>query len=254
MRQSQRILAVVNDRALYEKVAKPLDRSSFEVNRVPSGAGALILVGNLRYDLILIEAPLPDLDLPDFLAAVRTIDSPCSGSSVVVLAQTEEAGFLSDSVLDESVSVAPASAQASELQSKISQSLGSAARSAARILVQIEADLDEGVVQRVGQTANLSETGMLLTGTRSIPVGSRVDVTLELPGDPRTLTLAGEVVRHASKEVEQVTGIGVRFQDVGDETAERLREFVSERQKGAGADPDDQPQKLDLNEPAGSAG
>ncbi len=228
MRQSQRILAVVNDRALYDKVAKPLTRSSFEVNRVPSGAGALILVGNLRYNLILVEAPLPDIDLQSFVAAIRTFDSPCVGSSVVVLARNEEAARLSDALSGDDVLVVAASAEPAAVQSAISQALGVAARAAARLLVQLDAALEEGRLQRVGQTANISETGMLLSGTPPIPHGSRVRLTLELPGDPRTLSLSGEVVRHTSPEAESVTGIGVRFVEVAADSGARLREFLAQ--------------------------
>ncbi len=253
MRQSQRILAVVNDRALYEKVAGPLERSSFEVNRVPSGAGALILVGNLRYDLILLQAPLPDLDLPDFLAAVRTIDCPCAGSSVIVLARDESVADPASTSLDDSVTVMPASVETAEIQSQISQSLGVAVRAATRIVVQIEAHLEEGVIQRVGQTANMSETGMLLTGAPTLPIGAGVDLTMELPGDPRPLTVSGEVIRHAAPEVENVTGIGVRFVNVSSETAERLREFLAARRDQT-LDAEDEAMALDLDEQAGSAG
>ncbi len=253
MRQSQRILAVVNDRALYDKVAKPLTRSSFEVNRVPSGAGALILVGNLRYNLILVEAPLPDLDLGSFVAAVRTIDSPCVGSSVVVLARNEDAGRLSERWAGDGVSVVAASAEPAELQSAISQALGVAVRSSARLLVQLEADLEGARLKRVGQTANISETGMLLSGTPPIPQGARVRLTLELPGDPRTLSLTGEVVRHASPEVESRSGIGVRFIEVAADSGTRLREFLDEVRAQSEDAREDQP-GADLGEPAPATG
>ena len=250
MRQSQRILAVVNDRALFDKVAHPLGRSSLEVNRVPSGAGALILVGNLKYDLILVEAPLPDLDLAQFIAAVRTIDSPCSASAVMVLAQTAEAADLS-ATLGEDVTVLAAKADVPELHSTISRALGVAVRARSRVVVQIEAALDEGPFQRVGQSANLSETGLLLTGTPSLPIGVPVKLTLELPDDPHPLRLAGEVVRHATPEVDDLSGIGVRFLDVSNESAERLRKFVLEQRA---REQDSGGPALELDQPAGSAG
>ncbi len=253
MRQSQRILAVVNDRNLYAKVSKPLDRSAFEVNRVTSGAGALILVGNLRYDLILVEAPLPDLELQDFIAAVRTFDSPCVGSSVVVLAQSPDAANLSDLVLEDDVTVVAASDDAADLHSRISHSLGVAVRASARVLVQIEAHIEGGTLQRVGQTANISETGVLLTGTPPIPLGARVDLRLELPDGGRELDLRGEVIRHASPEVENVTGIGVRFLAVEGEMTQRLRAFVRSC-KALEAESGDSVLDLDLEESAGSVG
>lgn len=229
MRKSQRILAVVNDRELYDKIAHLLDRSSFEVNRVPSGAGALILVGNLRYDLILVEAPLPDLDLQDFVAAVRTLDSPCAGSSVLALGKTEDACNLGDTLIGDDIAVLPASAEPDEIQSTISKSLGVAVRTAARLLVQIDAQLEEGSFQRMTQTANISETGMLLSAAPPIALGSEVKLSFELPDDPRSLTITAEVVRHASAEVENISGIGVRFVQFESDSGTRLVDYLRGR-------------------------
>jgi CheY-like chemotaxis protein len=235
MRKSQRILAVVNDRELYDKIAHLLDRSSFEVNRVPSGAGALILVGNLRYDLILVEAPLPDLDLQDFVAAVRTLDSPCAGSSVLALGKTEEACNLGDTLVGDDIAVLPASAEADEIQTTISKSLGVAVRTAARLLVQVDAQLEEGSFQRMTQTANISETGMLLSGAPPIALGTEVRLAFELPDDPRTLVITAEVVRHASQEVENLSGIGVRFLQFETDSGTRLEDYLRGRVADPGA-------------------
>lgn len=229
MRKSQRILAVVNDRELYAKLAHLLDRSSFEVNRVPSGAGALILVGNLRYDLILVEAPLPDLDLQDFVAAVRTLDSPCAGSSVLALGKTEEACNLGDTLLGDDIAVLPASADADAIQTTISKSLGVAIRTSERLLVQVDAQLDGGSLQRMTQTANISETGMLLSGAPKIALGSEVSLSFELPDEPRPLAIAAEVVRHASPDVENISGIGVRFMRFETDSQTRLVEYLRGR-------------------------
>ena len=227
MKTSQRILAVVNDRALYKKVADLFDRSSFEVNRIPSGAGALILIGNLRYDLIVVEAPLSDLRLPDFITAVRTLDSPCSGSPVLVLAQGESARPAEALTQGEDVDVISAESDFQEIQAAVSQLLGVAVRSATRILVQLHARLGEGTFKRVGQSANVSETGMLVTGTPELPFVCEVELEFELPGDSRPLAAKAQVVRHASPEVENVSGIGVRFSEISAETAVRLREFLA---------------------------
>jgi CheY-like chemotaxis protein len=252
MTKSQRILAVVNDRELYEKVAHLLGRSSFEVNRVPSGAGALILVGNLRYDLILVEAPLPDLDLQDFVTAVRTLDSPCAGSAVVALARSEEGLDPRDTVQGDDFAVLEATADPDEIQKTISKSLGVAVRTATRLLVQLDTHLEEGNFQRKTQTANISETGMLLTGAPPLPLGSQVRLAFELPEDPRPLTMTAEVVRHASPELEKVSGIGVRFLQFETDSGTRLAEFLRCRIGEHGAETTEH--KEELGDVAPSAG
>lgn len=253
MRRSQRILAVVNDRALYKKLAHLLDRSSFEVNRIPSGAGALILVGNLRYDLIVVEAPLPDLDVQSFLNAVRTLDSPCSASSVLILTQGAEELDISDSLLGDDMAVLPSDSEDRVMQSTASQLLGVAARSAARLLVQLHARVGEGSFKRVAQTANISETGMLLSGAPELPLKSKLELEFELPGDSRPIQATAEVVRHASPDVENLTGIGVRFLEMSAEAAERLKDFLEVR-LGQRAGDQTADEDLDLDEVAPSAG
>lgn len=226
MTSNKRILAVVTDRELYEKVANLLNRASLEVNRVPSGAGALILVGNLRYDLILVEAPLSDLGLQDFVAAVRTLDSPCAASSILVLTRDQEAGQLSGALLSDEVIVLPATAESSDIQREISRVLGVALRTTTRLLVQLETETDDGSKRRMGQTVNLSETGMLLSGIRA-EIGSQVRLTFSLPGDSREIVSTAEVVRRTQPEVEKVSAIGVRFVELEAEAAGRLRDFVN---------------------------
>ncbi len=256
MRQSQRILAVINDRALYQKVAQLLDRACFEVNRVPSGAGALILVGNLRYDLIVVEEPLPDLDLRDFLAAVRTLDSPCAASSVAVVARTQEAADLCKHLAEDGVNVANASADPKALQRALSQALGVAARTSARLLVELKAKLDDGALQRMAQTANLSESGMLLSGAPLIPIGSHVELSFELPNDSSQIKVEAEVVRHTAP-AERVTGIGVRFTQIATDAGRRLKEFLEvqlaeEATAPEGAENDKSDEELDTAAPKGA--
>lgn len=231
MKKSKRILAAVRQRDLWDRVAKLLSRSSFEVNRVPSGAGALILVGNLRYDLIIVEAPLSDLDLQEFVAAVTTLDSPCAGSSVLVMAR-DESVRLSRSLSGGQVVILPIDASRDDLQKSVSQLLGVAIRTAARLLVQIETEMESGSSNVVAQTVNLSESGMLLRSAPLAPVGSEARLTFTLPGDGDAIVARAEVVRHSAPELELVTGIGVRFIDLPAEARARLRDFVDGREAG----------------------
>lgn len=233
MKETKRILVAVRRRELWDQIAGLLGRSGFEVNRVPSGAGALILVGNLRYDLIIVEAPLPDLDLQEFVAAVRTLDSPCAGSSVLVMARDESVG-LSSALSGDRVVILPADTERERLQKSVSQLLGVALRTAARLLVQIETEMENGTSARVAQTVNLSESGMLLRSAPLAPIGSEVRLTFALPGDPAEIVARAEVVRHTAPELELVRGIGVHFVELPAETVERLRSFVNGRETGPG--------------------
>jgi c-di-GMP-binding flagellar brake protein YcgR len=139
------------------------------------------------------------------------------------------------------------------MQSTASQLLGVAARSAARLLVQLHARVGEGSFKRVAQTANISETGMLLSGAPELPLKSKLELEFELPGDSRPIQAIAEVVRHASPEVENLTGIGVRFIEMSSEAAERLQDFLEVRlgQRAGDQSSDDD---LDLDAAAPSVG
>ncbi len=232
MPDNRRLLAVVTDSGLFGKLQGLISRSSFDINRVPSGTGALILAGNLPYDLILIESPLPDLDLQDFLAAIRTLDSPCAASAVLILHHDAELR-LAETLKSDLVATLPAASPELELQKTLSNLLGVAARASRRLLVRVEAETG-GDPGRLLQTENLSETGALLRGGTAIAEGSRLRLGFSLPGDGSRIHATAEVVRHAGPPSEAVSGIAVRFLDIEGDGRDRLRDFVAETAQRAG--------------------
>jgi len=223
----KRILAVVTDLMLFRKLEALFRRASFEVNRVPSGAGALVLIGNVRYHLVVAGLPLPDLGLQEFLASLRAIDSKGDESPIVILAPRRDVPALSKVLDGKLLRVVPEDAGEKELQRAVSEVLGVAARTATRLMVQMEVEI-EGVRQRrVVQTHNLSDSGMLLRASEPPPVGSTVQLLFRLPDDSHAILLEGEVVREADPKVEKVRGFAVRYTRVRGDDLDRLRSFVT---------------------------
>ncbi len=226
MAKKKRILAVVGDRNLYLKLEKLMNREAFEVNRVPSGAGALVLTGNLQYDLILLEAPLPDLGLQQFLSAIRTLESPCAASAILVLARDEHVGPLAIALDGDFVETISSSADEAQMQKAVTAVLGVAARIGSRVLVEIEVVLEGVTSRKVCQTENFSETGVLLRSTMPPEIGSRLRLSFSLPSDARPIVADGQVVRFTDPERETTRGMAVRFLCFEEDGRERLREFV----------------------------
>jgi DNA-binding NarL/FixJ family response regulator len=223
----KRILAVVTDLMLFRKLEDLFRRASFEVNRVPSGAGALVLIGNVRYNLVVAGVPLPDLGLQDFLASLRAIDSKGGESPIVILAPRQDVPALSKVLEGKLLRVVPEDAGEAELQRAVSDVLGVAARTATRLMVEMEVEI-EGVRQRrVVQTQNLSDSGMLLRASESPPVGASVQLLFRLPEDNHAVLIEGEVVRQADSRVERVRGFAVRYTRIKGEDLDRLRSFVN---------------------------
>ena len=148
MTTSMRVLTVLSDSKLSDRLQGVFSRRSTEVNRVPSGAGALILTGNLSYDLIVVELPLSDLAVEDFLGSIRTLDSTSTNSPVLILADDEDAAAINTAVTDELVKALPKQANGSDLHAAISDLLGVAYRHSLRVMVQIEVGLENGISTR----------------------------------------------------------------------------------------------------------
>lgn len=223
----KRILAVVTDLALFRKLEDLFRRASFEVNRVPSGAGALVLIGNVKYSLIVAGMPLPDLGLKEFLSSLRAIDSESGGSPIVILAPEADVPALSKALHSDLLRVVSETAAEGDLQRAVSEVLGVAARTSTRLLVEMEVGLEGSPQRRLVQTQNLSETGMLLRASAAPPVGTPVQLSFRLPDDDHPMVLEAEIVREAEVNKESVRGFAVRYTRVQPEDLERLREFVN---------------------------
>jgi DNA-binding NarL/FixJ family response regulator len=223
-----RVLAVVPNQQLSEKLEELLSRRSIEINRVHSGTGALILTGNLRHDVIVIEEPLPDLPLEEFLSSIRTLESTCSNSVVLVMADDRDVGKLVKRLDGELAQVISKEAEDSSIQIALSSLLGVAARLNTRMKVQLEVGLDEGNATRVFDSQNVSETGILLRGGRAIPVGSPVRFEFSLPDEREPILGTAVVVRHAM-EKENSAGIALQFVDLSRDAAKRLSNYLEEK-------------------------
>ncbi|HEY8039546.1 MAG TPA: TIGR02266 family protein [Polyangiaceae bacterium] len=77
-----------------------------------------------------------------------------------------------------------------------------------------------------GLTENFSESGLFVATDEALPVGSRVDLTVDLGDGLPPLSIKGEV-----RWIRRVVpgGVGVRFEDVGPLERQRIQSFLSRR-------------------------
>lgn len=97
-------------------------------------------------------------------------------------------------------------------------------RHGTRVPVQIwveEATDRELYFQR---SANISAGGIYLENTIPHPVGTRVTLRFLLPGDKDRLEVRAEVVGAIAGEEEM--GMGLKFVDLGEREATRIRRYV----------------------------
>ena len=220
-----KVLAVISNQSLLAKVESLMRRRTLEVNHVSSGAGALVLAGNLRYELLVLQVPLPDLDLDELLSEMQALDSTTQHAGFLVLSTD---GVAPESLFrrhqSEMIKVVAADADAVTIHDAISELLGVAARRSARLLVHVEVELTEGSAMRLYQSQNLSESGILLRGGTKLEIGSKVGFELGLPGGDAVRGHA-IVVRHTTPK-EQVVGAALRFLDLEPTQLSKLRNFV----------------------------
>ena len=229
MESTKKILAIITRDPLFEKMEPVFKRASMEVTRATNGTRSLILATNVRYDLLVAEYPLPDLSIVDFLEILQSPTLANADSPVVLLTKDDYVEDLAAQIDSERVEVLPVGASAEALQRYVAASLGVAQRKADRLLVQLQLAVETGNLLRACQTSNVSESGMLIHTSRRAPVGSEVEVTFHLPGDPRPIDGVVKVVRHTIPGNEKTQGMGVTFVRLPEGARERLRDYVQGR-------------------------
>ena len=223
MKIPPRVLAVIANRDLLSKIDPIFRRRSFEVHHVPSGASALVVAGNVHYDVIVLESPLLDLELRHFLAALGSIDSTSDGTSLLILGSEPEPAATGSS--GPPIQFLPTDSEPLKIHRALSDLLGVAARRTSRLLVQIDVSLEGGSCLRVLPSQNLSQSGILLRGGLQLEVGEKVSFKFSLPGDKAAIEGDARVVRHTGKH-EATVGTAIEFLQIAQEHRERIAEFV----------------------------
>lgn len=226
MRPSRNVLAIGLSQEEFQRLVPFLDRQSFDVDRFPSAVGALELTANVTFELLLVRFPLRDMDLPRFLAEVRRQGSPCSRSSLLLLATeaklTDAQTFIGRGA-NRALSLA---ASATEIQESVSSVLDVAPRKAARFMTRLEIRIGGATDMVLCQTDNISASGMLLRSDRRYELGTQIDFVFTLPGDPRPMSGVAEVVRHTRFEEGPSLGLGMRFLSFSGDSQRRFESFL----------------------------
>ena len=98
-------------------------------------------------------------------------------------------------------------------------------RRASRANVVIAVEVRDGHGFSLFSTRDLSAGGVYFDRAIPHPVGSRVQLSFQLPGDARTIRCSGEV---ANVPDSSTYGMGIRFLDVSPPDAQRIETFLKE--------------------------
>ena len=228
MTEQQRILTIVLSRDLFDKLAPFLGRETLDISTATNGKGSLVLLRNLSFSLIVIEHPLPDMDLAKLMGEIRGPGSRCNETPVLVLTR-EDPAALTEIYGDPLMTFHTLFDEADALLMLTANRLGVAARRASRLLVQIKVELGAARIMRACQSVNISESGLLLRTERPLPLETEVDLRFSLPYGTRAIQTQGRVVRYTDPDAEGLVGLAVHFDSIGDEDREAIATFIADR-------------------------
>lgn len=225
---NRNVLAIGVSPAEFERFVPFLARESFEVDRFPSGVGALELITRVPFEMLLVRFPLPDMDLASFLSTVRQTGSPCHGASLILLTasshERDAQRFIGQGA-NRSISL---EASADTIQESVSSLLHVAPRKAARFLARMEIRIGGAKDMLLCQTENMSATGMLIRTDKRYEIGTQVEFEFSAAGDPRPLRGVAEVVRHTVLGRDRVGGIGMRFLSFAGDSQLRFERYIEQ--------------------------
>ncbi len=210
----------------FDHVAPFLGRGEFDVDRFPTGTGALEITTRVSIAVLLVRYPLPDLEIADFLDRIRQPESPCRRSPVLLLTGGERIEEASAYIGRGANRVVDIETAQPEIQQELSGLLDVAPRKAARFLARLEIKLGGAKDMILCQTENFSGTGMLIKTERRYEVGTQLGFEFSLEDDHRPITGVAEVVRHTLIGRDEVGGIGVRFLSFAGDSQRRFESFL----------------------------
>jgi len=222
-----KVLVLGLDGPLFQRIEPLLSRTYFTLARLPGGEGGVHLSSRVAFDLIIVANPLSDMGFADFVGAIRQKDGLSARSSLLVLTEggrVEEARRVLDKGSDLVLSVDEPWKLLEDVASRL---LGVAPRIASRLLVRLDVRLQEARVLAMGQSENLSGTGMLVRTEGSYPLGTKVGFETLLPSDSTPIEGEAEVVHHAVAGAERIPGLGLKFRSFKGDGLARLRTFVA---------------------------
>ncbi len=226
MQKRRNVLVIGVDTDDFGRVAPFLARDAFDVDRFPSGTGALELIAHVEIEVLLVRYPLPDMDLGVFLQTVRQPDSQCYRSPILILAEATESTE-ADTYIGRGANRTLVLDDAEEtLQGAVSSLLDVAPRKDARFLARMEIKLGGAKDMILCQTENLSASGMLIRTDRRYDQGTKIDFEFSLPDDPRPIVGVAEAMRHTMVGRDQIGGIGVRFLSFSGDSQRRFEAYL----------------------------
>ena len=196
-------------------------RRENEVIRVASGAEVLALLSKDKFDLIILDERLPDLQVGELVVKIR--ENPrCKELSIM---QFSSGPIEQPKGVNVVLTKPVVSASFNEACKKLLQV---ESRRDSRLLVYVQV---QGFVQSnffLCNSRNLSASGILILTTKHLKMGDGVQLQITLPREKEKVRAFAKVVREAKEVSTKLNAYGLHFIEIAEKDRERIRKFIKE--------------------------
>ena len=224
--KSFKVLLAGIGRGPFEALAPVLDRQNLDVVRVATPEEAIEFATSQPVDLVVFDAEPNDMRLDEIVPMFRAEASASARSFLLVMA---ERGSDSDAraLVGRGVNrVMHLDEPQERIEDQVVDLLGVVPRAAVRFAIRLYTTLDSGIEVAVGQTENVSLSGMLVQTPTIIEPGQQVAYELLYDEQEEAVKGRAEIVRRAVEDGRE--GLGVRFLEFKGEGKERLDGILSD--------------------------
>jgi two-component system, OmpR family, alkaline phosphatase synthesis response regulator PhoP len=200
-----------------------LRRRDMSINTALAGSEGLFKAREHKPNLIIFGYDLFDMTAPEFCREIRGDEATKPISLLLVCDRAhQEHGELCLSAGCNDVIFRPL--QKPELDQKVERLTNIPVRRQLRTITKIEVSLEKNGRFVLGRSINISSTGMFIEVDRMLPQDGPVRLHFYLPGDPRPLQIAAEILR--AEFAGSMSKYGMRFLDHTEEDKERIARYV----------------------------
>ena len=209
-----------------DSVTPALHEGSFAVHTVDGSPFVLDLIRGTAFELLVVALPNDGLPIEEVVDAARCPGSMCSNGGLVIVTAADH---LDEAIkwIDHGVNrIVTLDWPRARIWQAFSDLLAVAPRIELTAPIQLNVPREIARGSILLKTSNVSETGALLTGFRTLPLGTRFQFVLNLPGMDVPVRGSAEVVRRAEADRENVDGFGVRYLNLSGESRQTLAGFI----------------------------
>jgi len=203
-----------------------LRHESLDIHTVEATPFVLDLIRGTPFELLIARFPVEGVDIKELIGSIREPGSMCRTSGLILLTEEKD---LAEAIpwMGHGVNrIVMMEWSRSRIWETIDELLNVAPRLEIEVPVQVALPKDIARDVILFRTANISESGALLSGFRAIPEGTVLTFNFRLPGEDTPITGAAEVVRKAEEGFEGIFGVGVRYLSIEDEMRKALSRYI----------------------------